>query len=51
MVNDLGSIFEQLMVLKKSKDTTIEISSSETTVRITNKKVVGEIIAYLTDKL
>ena len=51
MGNNLGNILEQLVMLRKGKDTKIEISSSETTLIISNPKVVGEIIAYLTDKL
>lgn len=51
MGNNLGNILEQLVMLRKGKDTKIEISSSETTLKISNPKVVEEIIAYLTDKL
>lgn len=51
MGNNLGNILEQLAILRKSKDTKIEISSSETTLKISNPKVIGKIITYLTDMM
>ena len=51
MNNDLANILNQLVSLQKSRDTVIEISSKETSLKISNRKVVGEVLSYLIDKL